>query len=110
MVKLETNFNDYRNESTFYFRTMDQCSKFLNVFKDHWCNIPWKKPVEISDNTRIPDYALSRLDIDPEQIAISNLSWGFGMTKYYNIDLSKDQKAIVKSMSERYMKKSEKEE
>lgn len=109
MVKLRTNFGDYRNESTFYFRNMEQCDQFISVFKDHWCNIPWLKPIDLGDNVIIPNYALRMIDIDPKDRAIANLSWGFNMAKVYNIGLSEEQQKALEEMMEQFKSEEVKE-
>ena len=66
MIKLETSYND---RDVFYFRTLDDCNKFLYVFENHWCNVKWKPPVEVSDNIILSRYQRDALDRDPKDRA-----------------------------------------
>lgn len=99
MIKLEIDYDSYYNKPVFYFRTRDDCNKFLNVFKDHWCNIRWKDPVEIPYNTKLSSYDEKTLDEDPKKRAESNLSWGFNLARYYGDDkLKPSQQAFIDKM------------
>ena len=74
MIKL-TSKNKLHNIS-FYFNNIEDCNKFLYVFKNHWCNVKWEKPEEIPNNTYIKDYHKRYLG-RPEELAENNLKWGF---------------------------------
>lgn len=80
MIKLES---DYDIPSVFYFRTLDDCRKFLYVFKDHWCNVKWKTPVEVPDDIKLPEARRDLLDMDPKKRAEANLSWGFNHARLH---------------------------
>ena len=73
-IKL-TSKNKLRNE-TFYFNNIEDCRIFMDVFKDHWCNIIWEKPIEVPDCS-IPYEELGFNNKDPKKRAEDNLSWGF---------------------------------
>lgn len=94
MIKLESNFNN-SFDATFYFKTMKECEEFLYVFKDHWCNVPWKKPVEVSDDIKISEYKRNDLNNSPKERAESNLSWGFSNCRFHNIGINNTQSAFV---------------
>jgi hypothetical protein len=83
MIKLETN---YTPSSVFYFRTLDDCRKFLYVFKDHWCNVKWKPPVEVPDGTSISSTQRAQIGVDPKKRAEANLSWGFNYARLHGDD------------------------
>ena len=75
MVKLET--DGIMHEVKFYFKNMNDCVAFMHVFKDHWCNVPWKEPIEIPDDTNITKVQREMMNLDPRIRADKNLSWGF---------------------------------
>lgn len=93
MVKLETDL-ETRNE-TMYFKTMEDCKEYLYVFKDHWCNLPFKDPVEIQDSTIIDSKYRNYLDIPPKQRAESDLQWGFNLVNFLGIGVTKEQKEFL---------------
>ena len=98
MIKLETN---YQNSDAFYFRTLDDCNKFLYVFKDHWCNVKWKSPVEVSDNISLSRFQRYALDKDPKDRAQSNLSWGFNLARRHDDDkLNREQQIYLNRLME----------
>lgn len=83
MIKLEVkNLKySYRDSHVFYFKNIDDCNEFKQVFKDHWCNIRWEEPVEIHDNTKISDGERKQMNRNPKERAESDLSWGFSLEK-----------------------------
>ena len=82
MIKLAVKANhSYRSEHVFYFHNMNDCNAFKEVFRNHWCNIRWEKPVEIPNDTKIEYNKRKAMDKDPKQRAESNLSWGFSLEK-----------------------------
>lgn len=95
MVKLEPKTELNLFASAFYFHTMSDCQAFLHVFKDHWCNVPWKAPVEATDFPEASVYDREVMDKDPRQRADSNLSWGFNLVQSHGIDDTNKQKAFV---------------
>lgn len=95
MVKLET---IYSNESSFFFYTMRDCKAFLHVFRDHWCNVPWKPPVEAQDFPEMPVSARSAMDKDPVKRAEGSLSWGFSLVKHHRIGATEKQNAFINSL------------
>ena len=101
MIKL-TSKNKLHNVS-FYFNDMKDCNKFLYVFKNHWCNVKWENPVEISNNTPIPDYYRRYLG-KPEELAEDNLKWGFNSFNddytTNNDNITPRQLAFVRNMVE----------
>lgn len=101
MIKLETNYENEARNVTFYFRTQDDCDKFIYVFKDHWCHVRWKDPVIISDREiiNLSDYDRKSLDEDPKERAESDLSWGFNLARYYNDNvLTSDEQSFINNL------------
>lgn len=97
MVELKTKRGIIHPVQTFHFRTMDDCKKFMYVFQDHWCNIPWEDPVEIPDYTKINDDRY--IDADPVARAEDNLSWGFSALRFHNMDtLTGEQQSMLSGM------------
>lgn len=78
---------------------MNDCEKFIYVFKDHWCNIEWENPAKVPDNLKISDYERKALDKDPVERAESNLSYGFNLVRYCGKDkLIKEQSLFIKEI------------
>lgn len=100
MVKLEDAANDMF-PGVFYFHTMEDCNTFKNVFVDHWCNVPWKDPVEIPDDYPIDLAHKTYMDKDPKTYAELNLSWGFSLVKRLGIGQTNDQGSFVQEMISR---------
>jgi len=98
---IELKAKDLTFGGTFYFHTMQDCNDFLYVFKDHWCNVPWEKPREVSDDFPISRIQRESMDKPPKKRAGSSLSWGFSLVKRLNIGLSKRQNLFVKGMADR---------
>lgn len=100
MIKLETNATKYPIMNiAIYFHNMDDCKRFLYVFKNHWCNVRWKEPIEIPDNTKISEYRRKDMDKDPEERAERDLKWGFGFAKMEGTDVTTiEQAAFVERM------------
>lgn len=96
MVKLEA--KDTTFGGIFYFHNMKDCREFIYVFEDHWCNVPWETPIEISDDTYISSEERRYMDKSPKKRAEDNLSWGFSLEKRLGIGLSNEQNDFVKSM------------
>lgn len=99
MVKLEA--KDTTFGGIFYFHDMKDCREFMNTFENHWCNIPWKEPIEISDDTYIDSDQRRYMDESPKKRAEDNLLWGFSMEKRLGIGLNNEQNDFVKSMISR---------
>lgn len=101
VIYLESNFNNDMINIGIYFKNMEDCNKYLHVFKDHWCNVPWKKPIEKDVNDLSP-FEKSKMDKfliqDPIKSAEDNLSWGFHNCDYAFIGLADDQKSTVQSL------------
>lgn len=97
MIYLSTRIE---NQNPSFFHTMDDCIKYMKVFEDHWCNVPWDQPREIRDET-IPKDKLEKLkrfaDKDPKERAEQDLSWGFSLCEVYGIENTAAQKAFVES-------------
>lgn len=96
MIKLEAQNTTFGG--IFYFHTMQDCKDFMYVFKDHWCNVPWNTPVEITSDTYISEDLKREMDKPPKKRAQDNLSWGFNLVERLDIDLTKEQNNFVKSM------------
>lgn len=96
MVKLESNFKEDKiciRNIKMCFESMEDCNKFLYVFRDHWCNVPWTKPVEVD---KVPDgYSLVK---DPIKEAEGNLNWGFRQCERSNIGNTIEQKALTRAI------------
>lgn len=87
----------YKNEreGNFYFKTMEECKSFLYVFKDHWCNIPWDIPKEVSsDKANLTNYQIRSLEVDPKKRAEENLSWGFNFIKYHDLNKTTEEQIL----------------
>lgn len=101
MVKLSTAVPVYGRITTFYFRTMQDYEDFIYVFKDHWCNVPWSKPVEAVDfpeMTRADRNCMQKYTTGKD-LAEKNLDWGFSLVKTLNIDLTPEQKALAQRIA-----------
>lgn len=96
MIKLESNFK-YGYNITRYFKTIEDCNKYLYVFKDHWCNVPWKDPEEI---TGFDAKASVEAINDPIEIANGDLGWGFNNCDLNNIEETKEQRDLVSKIAE----------
>lgn len=94
MVRLQSK-NKY-NRGVFYFHTMDECNDFLYVFSDHFCNVDWEKPVEISDNTMLSYEHRRAMDIPPKERAERYLSWGFDVA---GKNLTREQMEYVEKIA-----------
>ena len=100
MVKLEDAANDMF-PGVFYFHTMEDCNKFLYIFRDHWCNVPWKEPIEVPDDYPISARDQEVMDEDPKERAERDLSWGFSLVKRLEIRQTEKQNAFVEEMISR---------
>lgn len=98
MVKLEA--KDTTFGGIFYFHNMEDCEEFLYVFKDHWCNVPWKEPILISDNEYVCNDYKRYMDISPKKRAEDSLSWGVSIVNYHRINLNEEQNNFIKSFIE----------
>lgn len=97
MVKLEA--VDTRFGGIFYFHNMNDCNKFKHVFKDHWCNVKWKPPVEKDNFPECSSNGRKNMDEDPVKRAEDSLSWGFNLVKDKpEGNLTDHQKSIVESI------------
>lgn len=100
MVKLEA--KDTIFVGIFYFHNVKDCREFMDVFKDHWCNVPWKEPIEIPDDTYISSEERRYMDKSPKKRAEDNLSWGFSLERRLGICLTNEQNDFVKSIVNRF--------
>lgn len=100
MIKLEA--ADTTFGGVFYFHNMKDCEDFMYVFEDHFCNVPWKQPVEMPDTTPIRFEEKKDMNKPPRERAESNLSWGFNLTHRLGIGLTDEQNDFVKSVMERF--------
>lgn len=100
MIKLETKCKEAIDHAVFYFHTLEECNIFKYTFRDHWCNIKWEKPIEISNNTHISEYQRKSMDKDPKERAEDNLSWGFNRSESRNDKLNENQKGFIKHIME----------
>ena len=112
VLRVKNNINNmstsYPHKATFYFKNIEDCNKFLYVFKDHFCNVPWETPKEIPDNSiKLSENEKRTLDKDPVKRAQDNLSWGFSLCSYYKIGVSSDQLSFVHSLMEKVLKENE---
>ena len=99
MVRLDTDLEKYgRQNESFYFHTMQECKEFLYAFQDHWCNVPWKEPVEIPDTTVLPTGKARYMDIPPKTRADENLSWGFSLVRSLGIEDTAKQSQFIEQM------------
>lgn len=100
-IKL-TSKNKARNED-FYFNNMEDCKIFMKVFKDHWCNVVWEKPIEV---TSVPRDKSTYINDDPKKRAESNLKWGFNSAWANKTDreLTREQNAFVNTLVQKYCK------
>ena len=96
MIELEFKHN-YLGQKL-YFKNTKDCEEYLYVFKDHMCNVPWEKPVEISDGTSIDYYDELSLKMPPKERALHDLKWGFNIVDTLGIVLTDEQNNFIKSM------------
>lgn len=101
MIKLETKCKNHIDHAVFYFHTLEECNIFKYTFRDHWCNIKWEKPIEISNNTHISEYQRKSMDKDPKKRAEDNLSWGFNRSENSNSGLTREQNNFIQNMINR---------
>ena len=107
MVKLTT---PYDSNAEFLFKDMKSCGEFMNVFRDHWCNIVWNTPEQQDSfpeaNT---EYWKKHINDSPKVLADNNLSWGFSLLKDKGLDkeLTPEQSQFVANMVERISKENE---
>lgn len=99
MIELKS--KDLTFGGIFYFHTMKDCNDFLYVFSDHWCNVPWESPKEISDDFPILESQRWRMDIPPKKRAEDSLSWGFSLVRRLGIDIDENQNSFVKDIVEK---------
>ena len=93
MVKLEAENTMFGG--VFYFHNMEDCTEFMHVFKDHWCNVTWKKPVKSDNFPEMTSTQRKLMDEDSKMRAMDNLGWGHNYVKRMGIDLTSQQKSIV---------------
>lgn len=102
MVRLEVNHTMYAPEK-FYFANMEDCETFMQVFKDHMCNIPWKKPVEAPSFPEMTEKYRRYMEVisaDPKKAAESDLMWGFSLVDSLHIGLTGSQQSFVKAVQD----------
>lgn len=88
------------NNTSFYFKTIEDCKKFKYVFYDHWCNIPWK--VELVDISSLSEYHLNHLNEDPKIKAEQYLNWGFNFVRFNGLEeCTKEQDEFLNSFIEK---------
>lgn len=95
MVKLQPKPEYNLTNTAFYFNNMADCKIFMDVFVDHWCNVPWANPVESDYFYGLNSAEKDRMNIDPKQRAEINLSWGFSLTRFFNIGETEAQKRML---------------
>ena len=96
MIQLSTDTKLSRNTS-FYFNNIEDCKQFLEVFEDHWCNVPWATPKVVKES-EVPNNKLLYINDNPKIRAEQNLSWGFGLVSYLDRDLTPGQRAFIDNM------------
>lgn len=96
MVKLEA--KDTTFGGIFYFHNMKDCKDFLYVFEDHFCNVPWKAPIELPDNTYVNSNVRRSMDKPPKKRAEDSLSWGFNLVRRLGIGMTNEQNDFIESM------------
>lgn len=101
IVKLEVDLDEEHKHLSyrcfpFYFHNDSDCDDFIQVFKDHFCNVPWKKTHLIFDLSTYPKERLN-MDKDPKERAEENLSWGFVLADdiHGRGYLTEDQRSFV---------------
>ena len=85
------------NNITRYFTTWEEYLDYIYVFKDHWCNVAWTKPVEV-DAKEVPYLVVKYMETkNAKQRAEADLSWGFNATwsNKKDGDLNAEQQAYV---------------
>lgn len=93
MVKLEA--YDTTFGGVFYFHNLEDCVEFVEVFKDHWCNVAWKYPVESDVFPELTSNQRKLMNKNPKMRAMDNLGWGHNYVKRLGIDLTPQQKSIA---------------
>lgn len=98
-VKRSTGYN-----STFHFHTMHDCRKFLKVFEDRLCNVPWERPIIVPDSTKLSEYEQNAINEDPEIRAERDLGWGWNLARLLGRDVqNKQQKELINSIMKKFM-------
>lgn len=97
MVKLQATDDP---SAVWYFNTMKDCEKFLYVFKDHWCNARWNKPIEADSFPEVDSDDWDDLQKNPKKMAEDNLEWGFFLEKYMGAKRSREQEDFLRKMVE----------
>lgn len=87
---IELSVKSSQCNTKFHFHTMSDCKKFLYVFENHMCNVPWKKPVIVS-GTKLSEYEKTAINEDPTLRAERNLSWGFNLARQLDTDTPNEQ-------------------
>lgn len=95
MVKLQTKNEPF---TAFYFKNMQDCESFMYVFKDHWCNIEWDRPIEKPDFSEMSEYQRKSLNKNPKKRAEDNLSWGFNLSRHLNLEFTDEEKSFILTM------------
>lgn len=95
MVKLQPKPKYNHLNAVFYFNNMADCKTFMAVFDDHWCNVPWADPIESDHFEGLDSKHKKLMNTDPKRRAENNLSWGFGLTEFYKIGMTKEQDRML---------------
>ena len=75
VYKLEAK-NDWQ-KAKWYFKSMDELNQFVNVFKDHGCDIDWNHRLVNDAIEPIDDWDLRDMNKNPVKRAEANLNWAF---------------------------------
>lgn len=99
MVKLKVKESERLSKTmkrVFYFKDMEDCERFLYVFKDHYCNVPWDEPEESDEFSNMDVNDIYDMDEDPVDRADRSLGWGFSLCDSLEIGLTNYQKEEVR--------------
>lgn len=96
MVKLTAKNNKYN--TSWYFKTLEDCYRFKKVFDNHCCIIYWN-PVEVCGLfPEMKEYDWEEIVKDPEERAEKELPWGFNSYMPDNVSIERvsiEMKPIV---------------
>jgi hypothetical protein len=77
---------------------MEECKKFMRVFSNHWCEIPWADPVELPDGMPLSDKHRNHMNLDPIKRAETNLNWGFRFVERHHLESKLELQCQVERM------------
>ena len=80
MIRLSNENKVKLKEKIFYFHTMEECTEFMNIFKENSCDVNWKEPREIPDTVKLKNMDIVDMEKPVKERAEKALVWGFNIT------------------------------